>query len=223
MNKARQLRTTILVCLVTVISGCLSSGGSGSPDNSVDPPINGNRAPSITGTPAITILAGDAYSFTPSASDLDNDALTFSITGEPVWADFNTSTGELSGTPTETHIGVYNNIVISVQDTSNASASLAPFSITVNAVGLGSVTLNFTPPTQNEDGTTLEDLAGYKFYWGTTPGVYTDSEAAPFPGISSYVIGNLVPGTYEFVATAYNQAGIESVYSNPATKTVTAN
>ena len=40
------------------------------------------------------------YSFTPTASDPNGDALTFSITNTPPWATFNTSSGRLSGTPT---------------------------------------------------------------------------------------------------------------------------
>ena len=64
----------------------------------------------------------------------------------------------------------------------------------------------------------LMDLAGYKLYWGTMPGVYTDSVTIDNPGLSSYVVDNLVPGTYEFVATAFNTSGVESTYSNPATK-----
>ena len=39
-------------------------------------------------------------------------------------------------------------------------------------------------------------------------------------GLTTYVIDNLAPGTYEFVATAYNTAGVESDYSNIATKVV---
>ena len=39
-------------------------------------------------------------SFVPTASDVDaGDALTYSITNQPSWASFSTSTGELSGTP----------------------------------------------------------------------------------------------------------------------------
>jgi len=180
-----------------------------------------NSPPTISGTAPNQVNAFSPYSFIPTASDPDvGDTLRFEVTGLPSWASFNTSTGEISGTPIDTHVGVYTDIVITVFDTSNASDSLAPFSITVQAVSLGSVTLNFTPPTHNDDGTLLTDLAGYKFYWGTTPGVYTNSETVPSPGISSYVINNLVPGTYEFVATSYNEAGVESVYSNPATKVV---
>jgi len=40
------------------------------------------------------------------------------------------------------------------------------------------------------------------------------------PGLRSYVVGNLAPGTDELVARSVNSAGLESVYSNPATRTV---
>ena len=84
----------------------------------------------------------------------------------------------------------------------------------------GSVTLSWTAPTENEDGSPLEDLAGYRIYWGTTPGEYPNSLTIDNPGITTTVIDSLVPGTYEFVATSFNAAGVESVYSNTSTKTV---
>jgi hypothetical protein len=62
------------------------------------------------------------------------------------------------------------------------------------------------------------DLAGYKIYWGTTPGQYTHSVKIENAGMSSYVVENLTPGTYEFAATSFNEAGVESAYSNPATR-----
>lgn len=36
--------------------------------------------------------------------------------------------------------------------------------------------------------------------------------------VTTYIVENLAPGTYEFVATAYNAAGVESGYSNIATR-----
>jgi len=120
-------------------------------------------------------------------------------------------------------VNIYSNIRITVTDTSNASDTLGPFSITVNAISTGSVTLSWTPPTQNEDGSTLEDLDGYKIYWGTTPGTYPNSVTIENEGLSSYVVDNLTPGTYEFVATSFNDARIESVYSASVTKVVVAN
>ena len=163
------------------------------------------------------------YNFTPGASDPDGDDLTFSVSGLPGWATFTDSNGRISGTPGDADVNTYSGIRITVTDTSNASDTLGPFSITVNAVSTGSVTLSWTPPTQNEDGSTLEDLDGYKIYWGTRPGNYPNSVTIENEGLSSYVVDNLAPGTYEFVATSFNDARIESVYSAPVTKVVAAN
>ena len=54
-----------------------------------------NRAPVMSGAPATTVDVGSAYSFRPTASDPDGNALTFSIANKPSWASFNTSTGTL--------------------------------------------------------------------------------------------------------------------------------
>ena len=75
-------------------------------------------------------MAGQAYSFQPSASDPNGDTLTFSVTNLPAWATFNASTGRLTGTPSATDVATYSNISISVSD-GQASASLNAFAITV--------------------------------------------------------------------------------------------
>ena len=81
--------------------------------------------------------------------------------------------------------------------------------------GSGSVTLNWQPPTQNADGSPLTDLAGYKIYVGTETGVYEHLEIMlDNPGLTTYVIDNLGPGTYYFAATALNAAGVESFLSD---------
>jgi hypothetical protein len=95
-------------------------------------PGTGNRAPTISGTPAAAVTVGQAYSFRPTASDPDGQSLTFAIANAPAWADFNAATGVLSGTPGSTHVGQTTNIVITVSD-GQASASLPAFSITVLA------------------------------------------------------------------------------------------
>ena len=104
-----------------------------------------NRAPTISGTPASSVQAGSAYTFTPSASDPDNDTLTFSVSGQPSWANFNAETGRLWGTPTAA--AVHTGIVISVSDGA-LSASLPGFSITVNDV------VSNSPPTIGGSPTT---------------------------------------------------------------------
>lgn len=84
----------------------------------------------------------------------------------------------------------------------------------------GSVTLSWTAPTYNTDGSVLTDLDGYRIYWGTTPGRYSNSVTIENESITIFVLQNIPVGTYEFVATSFNSAGIESSYSNPVTKVV---
>ena len=52
------------------------------------------------------------------------------------------------------------------------------------------------------------------------PGNYSNSVTINDPGLTTYVVENLASGTYEFVATAFNAAGMESQYSNSTTKTI---
>jgi hypothetical protein len=178
-----------------------------------------NRAPTISGTPGTAVLQGTQYTFIPTATDPDGNTLTFSITNPPAWATFDTATGRLSGTPGAQHVGATSGIVISVSD-GTVSAALAAFTLTVQAVATGSATLSWTPPTTNSDGSPLNDLAGYRIYWGPTEGSYPNSATLTNAGLTSYVVGNLVPGTYFFVATAVNSVGAESVFSSPASKTI---
>jgi hypothetical protein len=178
-----------------------------------------NRAPVISGTPATSVMVGTAYSFQPTASDPDGNTLTFSVTNLPSWATFSTTTGRLQGTPTASHVGTYSNIVIRVSD-GTASAALPAFSIAVTAVAAGSATLSWTPPTTNTNGSPLTNLAGYRVHWGTTAGSYPNKVTVNNPGLTSYVVSNLVPGTYYFVVTALSSTGAESQFSNAASKTI---
>jgi Bacterial Ig domain/Putative Ig domain len=185
--------------------------------NNVAQPVN--RAPTISGAPASSIAVGAPYSFQPAASDADGDALTFSIANKPVWATFSASTGRLSGTPAASHVGTYANITISVSD-GKASAALAPFAITVNQISTGSVTLSWTPPTQNTDGSALTNLAGYRLYYGASPSALTQMIQIDSAGFSTYVVEGLSPGTWYFAMRAYNAAGAESANTSVASKLV---
>jgi hypothetical protein len=206
----------ILISIAAIaLSGCLS--GSDEDSASADSALPANAAPSISGSPPTAVNVDESYSFVPSATDANDDALQFSIENKPLWITFNQDSGKLSGRPTAADVGVYSDILLSVSDGS-ASASLPRFSISVDQVGNFSTTLSWTAPTQNEDGSTLTDLAGYKLYWGTGAGDYSNSVTIDTPGITTYVVENLSAGTYEFVATSFNEAGVESVYSNTAVR-----
>lgn len=120
-------RSACIIVIALLLSACGGSGGGGGG--------GANNPPTITGTPAVSVTQGTAYSFIPTANDPDGNPLSFTITNPPAWAGFNAQTGELSGTPGVTNVGNYPGIVISVTDGTD-SASLPGFAIQVTAVTL---------------------------------------------------------------------------------------
>ncbi|MDB6091106.1 MAG: hypothetical protein JWN85_3890 [Gammaproteobacteria bacterium] len=121
-----------------------------------------NSPPQITaGQPATSVQAGAHYAFQPSATDPEGDALTFSITGTPAWAAFNTSTGLLSGTPSTAEVGTYPNITISVSDGQH-TVSLAPFTIQVTAIAT-SPPANTPPKISGQPATSVQAGSKYSF------------------------------------------------------------
>jgi hypothetical protein len=182
---------------------------------------SGNRAPVISGSPSTSATVGAAYSFQPTASDADGNTLTFAISGRPAWANFNTATGQLSGTPASAYGGTTaSNIVISVSD-GTVSSALPAFSIAVaTPPATGTVTLSWTPPTTNSDGTPLTDLAGYRIVYGQASRTYTQSLTIGAPAVASAMIEGLAQGTWYFAVKAYTAAGVESDLSNEASKTI---
>ncbi len=177
-----------------------------------------NSPPTISGAPSTSAKSGAAYSFRPTATDPNGDTLTYSISGQPSWAAFSSSTGQLSGTPTAT--GSYSNIVISVSDGKGGTASLPGFSILVSAATTGTATLSWSPPTTTTTGETLTNLAGYRVYYGTSAGALTQSVAVSNAGLTSTSVTGLTTGVWYFAVTAYTADGTESTQSTVSSKTV---
>jgi hypothetical protein len=178
-----------------------------------------SKPPTISGTPSTAVNVGTSYAFTPSSTDPSGKALTYSIKNAPSWTAFNTATGEISGTPSAAYAGTYANIVISVTD-GTSGASLAPFSIAVNQVSNGTATVNWTPPTDNSNGTTLTNLAGYQIHYGTTSTNLAQMIQVANAGLTSYTLTNLTSGTWYFAVTAYTSTGMQSSMSNVASKKI---
>jgi len=178
-----------------------------------------NRPPTISGSPLLSTVVGLLYSFQPSASDPDGNALTFSIQNRPSWATFNTATGRLSGTPGLLDILSFANVTISVTD-GTAVVSLPSFNLSVLALANGRATVNWTPPTENTDGTALTDLAGYRIAYGRSADDLDQSVSVTNPGLTSFTVDNLSTGTWYFAVIVVNAAGAESAISNIATKLI---
>lgn len=147
---------TILAGMLAFAPDAAAAPGSGAGKckpgrrNANCPTLTVNTPPSIAGSGGATLLSGQGYSFTPAASDPDAQTLTFSIANRPAWASFSASTGRLSGTPSSAAVGEYTDIRISVSDGS-ASATLAPFAITVNQANRAP-TISGTPPASVLEG-----------------------------------------------------------------------
>lgn len=204
---------------VAALAGCGGGGGgAGNSDAVVD---SGTAAPTISGTPATQITAGQAYSFTPSASGPSGSTLTFSVQNLPSWATFSIATGALTGTPSSSSVGTFANIVISVSDGAQ-SAALPGFSIEVNsqAAGTGTATLSWVAPTTNTNGSALTDLSGFIISYGTSASDLNQSVSVSGASTTSYTVQGLASGTWYFEVTAVATDGMHSSPSNVATKTI---
>jgi len=175
-----------------------------------------NKAPSIAGTPTTTVNQDSSYAFQPSASDPEGQALRFSVANKPAWASFDSTTGKLSGTPAAADVGTYAAITISVSDGTN-SVALPAYALTVTQAVNGQITVAWTAPQQNTDGSALTDLAGYKIYYGNSPSNLTNVVTVG-TNVSSYVVQNLAAGTWYVAMTSLNSQGVESAQSTVASK-----
>lgn len=110
--------------LVFVLQACGGGGGS------AGEPAGDNSPPQISDKSIDYVRSGKTYSFTPTATDPENNSLQFTIENKPVWASFNQKTGTLSGSPIDSHVKTYEDIIITASDGSN-SVALPAFSLKV--------------------------------------------------------------------------------------------
>ncbi|MEN8444657.1 MAG: SdrD B-like domain-containing protein, partial [Cyanobacteria bacterium J06555_13] len=90
-----------------------------------------NRPPEFTSSPVVVATEGAEYSYQPTATDPDNDSLTFSLVSGPEGLTIESETGLLLWTPKATQIQS-TPITIQVSDGSGATATQT-FSIEVQA------------------------------------------------------------------------------------------
>lgn len=179
----------------------------------------------ISGTPAATAVVGSAYSFKPTASAPNGLKVTFEIYNKPSWATFNSSTGQLSGTPSAANIGTYRWIQIAADD-GQSTAWLPAYTLTVSEsttstpTATGSVTISWTPPITNVNGSTLTNLAGYHIYYGTSASNLSQVVDVTNPGLATYVVSDLSAATWYFSVTAVNSSGEESPRSSVVSRVV---
>jgi hypothetical protein len=105
----------------------------------------------------------------------------------------------------------------------NGTITITAAGTTTNTVG---VTLTVNPPATSSatltwDPNTEPDLASYRIYRSTTPGVYGAALATVPTGTTGYVATGLQMGTtYYFVVTAVDSSDNESQPSNEVSKSI---
>ncbi len=110
---------------------------------------NINRAPVLASIGAKSVNENSNLSFVISASDADNDSLSYSASNLPSGATFNTSTKVFSWTPLYTQAGTYNGVRFSVSD--GTSTDYEDITITVNNIPVAPVLAGIGNKTGDEN------------------------------------------------------------------------
>jgi hypothetical protein len=84
----------------------------------------------------------------------------------------------------------------------------------------GAATLSWVPPTEDTNGQSVSDLAGYYIYYGTDESDLSQIVSVGGADTNSYVVSGLGSGTYYFAVRAYNTMGVDSAQSDIASVTI---
>jgi len=236
-----------VLCLALGLAGCqaVDNPANAAPTLSTGTTAKTSAVPVVlAGAPPTTVTVGDPYYYAPTVSQ-GGGPISFSIQGQPAWSSFDTQTGALAGTPAAADVGVSGGIIITAANSVN-TVSVGPFSIEVDpatsptpppnpappnpapptpspptpAPTTGSATLDWSPPTENADGSPLTNLAGYYVHYGTSDTSLTQTIDVADASATTYVVSGLTSGTYYFAVSAYNSLGLEGAWSNIAGKTL---
>ena len=195
--------------LITNSNFTLTCSGANGPANDT---VSVTVAPPV---PSVNLSAS------PS-SVAQNGSTTLSWTSNNVTSC--TASGDWSGTMPTSGSQTINALITNSNFTLTCSGANGSASDLVNVTVVlsnnGTALLSWVPPTENTDGSTLTDLAGYKVYYGTSSGSYGAPITINDPGLSSYMVENLGISDWFFVITAFNSSGIESSYSTETSKTI---
>jgi hypothetical protein len=90
----------------------------------------------------------------------------------------------------------------------------------VVSTNYGVATLSWNSPTSRTDGSALTNLAGFNIYYGRELGDYDRKITVDNPGLTTFVVQDLAPGTWHFILTAVDKNGMESEPSRTKSRTI---
>jgi hypothetical protein len=192
-------------------------------------------APKIGGTPVTTGTVGVTYSWAPSASDADGNALTFSIANKPGFAGFDSKTGRLYGVAFAEHARTWSGIVISVTD-GTTKVSLPAFALVIkpnankSPVITGSPSLTarvgsayaFTPTAKDPEGKPLTFTIANKPSWitfdkttGRISGTPTATHVGTYSGVKIQALDGVSGATLPIFAITVSAGATAPANSAP--------
>jgi ELWxxDGT repeat protein len=193
-----------------------------------DDGVHGSELWCTDGTPEGTRLASDINPGVASSSPQQltnyNGDLYFLASngaGPPaLWQTDGTAAGTIlvsnlgGATPIQINV-IDGRLQILTADTTGGYASwisdgTAAGTLPISSPLLVSATVSWSPVTSTTSGTPLTNLGGYKIYFGASPLALTSSIDVADPGVTTYVVPYLMPGTLYFAVTAYLRGGPES-------------
>jgi hypothetical protein len=228
LRHAKGLVSALLPAVPLIL--CPACGGGSADDAaSVSAPLPvtanpspgaGNSVPAVANTADGYARVGQTFQLQPAASDADGDSLNFTAENLPPWASIDPATGQVTGTPGELDVGVYESIRIIVAD-GRGTAQSSPFSITVLAdPGTGYAALRWEVPPAKVDGSPLDDLAGYRILYGRHADDLDQSVLIDNPAVTSFEFTTLESGIWYFAVVAVNAGGLEGPPTITATKSI---
>lgn len=218
------------IVALAICHGCGGGGGSAAAPQAVtvapvvSAPATVNHAPTIAGEVVAYARVGETYHWQPSAADVDGDALRFSAANLPSWASINSQSGQITGTPGASDVGIYESITVTVADAQQQTVT-SPFSITVVAepaaeAGSGVAALQWETPPSKVDGSPLDNLAGYRILYGHNSDDLDNSVIIDNPAVNSYQFTTLPSGVWYFAIVAVNDNGLEGPPTTVTTKSI---
>ena len=110
--------------------------------------------------------------------------------------------------------------------TCNGAGGSASDSVSVTVNGppapVQDINLSWNAPVEREDGTpiSMAEIAGYRVYYGTSQGNYTNEVNINNSSTMQVTLSNLSSGTYYIVMTTFDVDGRESAYSQVVIKNI---
>lgn len=180
------------------------SGPGGSINRTVSVSVSTGPAPDVNLSASDTLVnAGGRTTLNWNASNASSCAASGG------WSGSRSTSGSATVGPLNAQT------TFSLSCTGSGGTALDMVAISVN----GTMSLNWVAPTENVDGSSLTDLAGYRVYYGQNSRNYTEMVEVTDRNATSTSV-TLPSGDYYVAMTALDAEGNESAYSNEVLKTV---